>query len=352
METRTFRTLALELSSSMKKLLLWTGGLMAALAVGYAAGPDVPDATLDPALPTVTQNLPQLEAEIDSSEAAVKDLKPDNEARIVWADSTRKEKTPYSLVYIHGFGASWPEGDPVHRELARRYGANLYLARLHDAGISDPDAFDDLTPEKFVAGAKQALAVGKALGDSVIVIGTSAGGLLTVYLAANHPELKGIVLYSPCMAVYNGALALTTRPWGRQIMHNMLGERREISGYAPDRANYWLTSYHTNGLITLQQVMDAVARPEVYAQVKVPTLLAYYYKSDKEQDKVVSVAAMREMFPLLGTPDHLKVEKVLPTTGDHVIASHFTSQDLKAVQYATEQFFEDVLGLRPVPSTP
>lgn len=317
------------------------------MAVGYAAGPDVPDATLDPTLPAVTQDLPRLEAEIASAEAAVEDLKADNEARIIWADSAKKEKTPYSLVYIHGFGASWAEGDPVHKELARRYGANLYLARLHDAGTSDPDAFDDLTPENFVAGAKHALAVGKALGDSVIVIGTSAGGLLTVFLAATNPDLKGIVLYSPCMAVYNGALALTTRPWGRQILHNIMGERRENT-YASDRAAYWLTSYNTNGLITLQQVMDAVSRPEVYAKVQVPTLLAYYYKTDDEQDKVVSVAAMREMFPLLGTPDRLKVEKALPATGNHVIASHFTSKDLKGVQSATVKFFEEVLHLKPV----
>ncbi|WP_247232613.1 carboxylesterase [Telluribacter sp. SYSU D00476] len=331
----------------MKKIFLWTGGLVAILAVGYAAGPDLPDATLHPTLPAVTQDLPRLEAEIARAEAAIPDLKADNEARIIWADSTKKEKTPYSLVYIHGFGASWAEGDPVHKELSKRYGANLYLARLHGAGSSDPDAFNDLTPENFVAGARHALAVGKALGDSVIVIGTSAGGLLTVYLAANHPELKGVVLYSPCMAVYNKALALTTRPWGRQIMHNVLGERRENS-YEPDRAAYWLTSYHTNGLLTLQQVIEAVARPEVYAQVKVPTLLAYYYKNDDEQDKVVSVAAMREMFPLLGTPDHLKVEKALPTTSNHVIASHFTSKDLDAVRQVTQQFFEEVLHLKPV----
>jgi pimeloyl-ACP methyl ester carboxylesterase len=332
----------------MKKFLLWITGLVVLLAAAYAAGPDVPDATLDPTLPAVTQDLPRLEAEIAAAEAAVPDLKADNEARIVWADSTRKEKTPYSLVYIHGFGASWAEGDPVHLELAQRYGANLYLARLHDAGTSDPNAFDDLTPENFLAGAKHALAVGQALGDSVIIIGTSAGGLLTVYLAAHHPELKGVVLYSPCMAVYNGSLALSTRPWGRQILHSILGERREISTYTPERAGYWLTSYQTNGLITLQQVMDAVSRPEVYQQVKVPVLLTYYYKNNEEQDKVVSVAAMREMFPQLGTPESLKVEKALPTTGDHVIASRFTSKDLGSVRQTTEEFFEKVLRLRPV----
>ncbi len=332
----------------MKKLLLYLLGLLGLVAVVYAVGPDVPEADLDSTLPLVTQNLTELEAEISRTEAAVPDLKPDNEARIVWADTATKQKTPYSIVYIHGFGASWAEGDPVHRNLAKRYGANLYLARMHDAGISDPDAFDDLTPENFVAGAKRALAVGRALGDSVIVIGTSAGGLLTVYLAATNPDLKGIVLYSPCLAVYNPALKLTTGPWGAQLLHVLLGKHRDDMGYAPDRAQYWLTSYDSEGLLTLQETMDAVARPEVYAKVKMPVFLGYYYKNEDEQDKVVSVNAMREMFPLLGTPDSQKIERAFPQSGNHVIASHFTSNDLQGVQYATENFFDKVLRLKPV----
>lgn len=335
----------------MKKILLWTASLVTLLGVGYAIGPDVPDAVLDPTLPTVTQNLTELEAEINRSEAAVPDLKPDNEARIVWADTSSKQKTRYSIVYIHGFGASWAEGDPVHKNLAKRYGANLYLARMHDAGISDPDAFDDLTPENFVAGAKRALAIGEALGDSVIVIGTSAGGLLTVYLAATHPEIKGIVLYSPCMAVYNSTLKLVTQPWGRQILTSAAGEHR-VNEDESERSQYWLKSYSSNGLMTLQQTMDAVSRPEVYEKIKMPVFLGYYYKNDKEQDQVVSVPAMQEMFPLLGTPDSLKVERAFPESGDHVIASHFTSKDWKGVQYATERFFDSVLKMKPAGTLP
>ena len=57
---------------------------------------------------------------------------------------------------------------------------------------------------------------------------------------------------------------------------------------------------------------------------------------------------MQEMFPLLGTPAALKVENAFPESGDHVIASHFTSKDLNGVQQATEEFFENVLGLKPV----
>lgn len=324
--------------------------ILAVAALVYFAGPRATATIPDAALPQVTQNLAQLEQEINASEAAVKDMKRDNQARIVWADTVKKEKTRYSIVYIHGFGASWAEGEPIHRNLAKRYGANLYLARMHDAGISDPNAFDDLTPENFIAGAKRALSIGKALGDSVIVVGTSAGGLLTVFLASTHPEIKGIVLYSPCMAVASPALKLITGPWGKQILHGIMGDRRQSADTIPERANFWLQSYHTNGLMALQQTIDAVAKPEVYEKIKMPVFLAYYYKNNEEQDKVVSVKAMLDMFPKLGTPANLKVEKAFPNSGDHVIGSYLRSKDVDGVYKATEQFLEEKLLLKPVES--
>ena len=332
----------------MLKAVFWIIGILTVIILIFLLGPDVPDANLNPELPTITADPVKLELEINQTEKGTQFLKPDNEARIVWADSSKKEKTPYSIVYIHGFGASWAEGDPVHRDLAKKYGANLYMARLHDAGISDSNAFDDLTPENFLNGAKRALAIGKVLGDSVIVIGTSAGGLLTVYLAANYPEIKGVVLYAPCMAVANPALKLMTGPWGRQILHVVMGGHRLPTDKDPVQANYWLQGYNTNGLVTLQQMMDAIARKEVYEKIKMPVFVGYYYKNEKEQDPVVSVKAIRQMFAELGTPENLKVEKAFPEAGDHVIASRLRSKDVKSVYEATDEFFKEKLHLRQV----
>lgn len=330
--------------------MIWIVGILAVLAIVFIAGPKVSPAELNPALPAVTTDLSRLEEEVNQSEAAIKDMKRDNQARIIWADTAKKEKTPYAIVYIHGFGASWAEGEPIHRDLAKRYGANLYLARMYDAGISDPDAFDDLTPQNFLEGAKRALAIGKVLGDSVIVIGTSAGGLLSVYLASTNPEIKGLILYSPCMAVATPAMKLMTGHWGTQILHTVMGEHRKPADADPERANYWLQSYHTNGLITLQQTIDAVSRKEVFEKIKMPVFMGYYYKNDKEQDDVVSVKAMQEMFPLLGTPANLKVEKAFPESGDHVIGSYLRSKDVKGVYEATDAFLQNILHLKPVES--
>ncbi len=331
----------------MKKGLLLAVSLVLLLGVAYFAGPRADKAMFDPTLPVVPRHLAELESEIIDSEKAVKNLKPDNQARIIWADSGKKEKTPYSLVYIHGFGASWAEGEPVHRHLAERFGANLYLARLYDAGTDNPDAYEDMTPAKFLEGAKRALAIGKSLGDSVIVIGTSAGGLLTVYLAAHHPELKGIVLYSPCLDIYGSALKIATGPWGERAVEAVIGKRM-LNEYPPERLKYWLPSYSSKGLVVLQQAMDAIATPEVYARIRMPVFLAYYYKNEEEQDKTVSVKAMQEMFPALGTPADRKVERVFPESGHHVIASNITSADWEGVEKATEDFFIRVLGMQPV----
>ncbi|MCF2506624.1 alpha/beta hydrolase [Dyadobacter sp. CY107] len=332
----------------MLKFLFWILGIIAVLGIIYAVGPKVPEAKPTPVLPNVTSDLTALEKEVNSTEKATPDLKPDNEARIIWADSSKKEKTTYSIVYIHGFGASWAEGDPIHKDLAKKYGANLYLARMHDAGIADTNALQDLTPENFLEGAKRALAIGKVLGDSVIVIGTSAGGLLTTYLAATHPEIKGVVLYSPCIEVKNGTLKLITRPWGKQILHKAIGEYSKSRDTIPERAQFWLQGYHTNGLITLQQMMDAISRPEVFEKIKMPIFVGYYYKNEEEQDQVVSVKAIEKMFPELGTPDDQKVLKAFPESGDHVIASRLRSNDVNGVFEATDLFFQQKLHLKPV----
>jgi pimeloyl-ACP methyl ester carboxylesterase len=330
----------------MKKKIGILAALGLFLGLVYFLGPKPPKAMLTPQLPNMNTNLEELEREIQSRESAVADLKSDNQARIVWADSNRKEKTRYSFVYIHGFGASWAEGEPVHRRLAARYGANLYLSRMEDAGISNPDAYQNLTPKSFLEGAKRALAIGKALGEEVILIGTSAGGLLSVYLASTNPDLKGLILYSPCMDIYNSALKVATGPWGAEAVQKIVGDRM-LNEYTPERQKYWMSSYSSKGLITLQATIDAVAKPEVYQKIKMPVFLGYYYKNDEEQDKTVSVKAMKEMFPLLATPPALKRERAFPQSGHHVIGSYMTSGDVEGVVEESQKFVEEILQIAP-----
>src|SRR5438445_194313 len=78
----------------------------------YFLGPEPEQPKFDSVMPQVPQGASELETYVANQESKHK-LKPDNEARIVWADSS-KRKTEYAIVYLHGFFASEKEGYPVH----------------------------------------------------------------------------------------------------------------------------------------------------------------------------------------------------------------------------------------------
>lgn len=329
----------------MKRFLMILGLLLTVMTVGYLLGPSAhPDPIKDEPI-TLDPDLVKLEKGIAESEQKA-NLRPDNEARIIWADSLHKTKTPYSIIYIPGFSATWAEGDPTHKQIASHFGCNLYLARPAGHGVDSPDALKDLTPSAYAAAAERALAIGKALGEKVIVMGTSAGGMLALYLAAHHPEIDGLILYSPCIATANPALKLVTKHWGKQILSQVFpGEHVINTTYKGDRARYWFPQYHSNGLLTLQTMMDEFMTPAQFQKVNQPVFMGYYYKDEEHQDKVVSVSAMLEMFDQLGTPANKKEKVDFPNADAHVIASHFTSKDLTGVYQATEKFMTNVLKL-------
>ncbi|MVM40398.1 alpha/beta hydrolase [Spirosoma sp. HMF3257] len=334
----------------MKRFLLILGLLLAVMTVGYFLGPSAHSDPIKDQPITLDPDLVKLEQGVAESERK-ENLRPDNEARIVWADSLHKIKTPYSIVYLPGFSATWAEGDPIHKQIARHFGCNLYLARTAEHGVNSPDALKDITPSNYAGSAERALAIGEALGEKVIVMGTSAGGMLALYLAAHHPEIDGLILYSPCIATANPALKLATKPWGKQILDQVFqGEHFINTHYSNERANYWLPQYHTNGLITLQTMLDQFMISEQFQKVKQPVFMGYYYKDEEHQDKVVSVPAMLEMYDELGTPANKKQKQAFPEAGEHVIASHFTSKDLTGVYQATEKFMAEVLKMPSAPA--
>ncbi|WP_020530764.1 alpha/beta hydrolase [Flexithrix dorotheae] len=341
----------------MLKVLKWffggIGGIMVILVLVYYFGPKIKVKNMNGTLPVVNNNLIELEKEIEKSEAAIIGLKENNEARIIWADEQKKEKTPYSIVYLHGFSASQGEGEPVHMEVAKYYGCNLYLSRLEGHGIQEEEVFFNLKPESFLASAKKAVAIGKEIGEKVIVMGTSTGGMFGLYLAAENPEIAGLVLYSPLVDFYDPNAKLLAAQWGLQVGRVVMGS--DYAGFTPKyeiQENYWSTKYRIEGLVTLSALVTQLMKPEVFAKIKCPLFLGYYYKNEKLQDQVVSVGAMREMFGMLGTPDSLKVNMPFPEAGEHVIASKYVSKNWQEVRDSTMVFLGETMNLQPVDELP
>ncbi len=333
----------------MIKYIKWLAVAPVLITLLWVLGPRPFKNELNPHLPQVNADLASLESEIYESERQVPYLKEDNEARIVWYDSLTKQRTRYSIVYLHGFGASQAEGAPVHTRLARRFGCNLYLARLQEHGTASPHAFEQLTPENLLASAKRAVAIGHELGDHVIVIGTSTGAALALYLAAHNPDIEALVLYSPLIDYYTNIKARAfTMPWSQEIL-STLNQSEYIDIARPEGPikQYWSERYHINGYLALDYFVRTAMTSETFGKVKCPVFLGYYYKDEEHQDKTVSVEAMLKMYNQLGTPAPQKQKAAFPASGNHVIASKIRSDDWKGVEAATSRFLEKTVGLTP-----
>jgi esterase/lipase len=329
----------------MKKALLILASIIAIGGIGYIAGPKPDAPKLEVPQFKLTGDLPSLEKQIQENERNTKGIKPGSEAKIVWADSLKKIKTKTAFLYIHGFSASQMEGDPVHRNIAKTYHSNLYLARLAGHGIDLGDStMESVKTDDFILSAEYALAVAKTLGDQVVIISTSFGGALTTYLASKHPEIKAIVLYSPCIKVFDENAELLDNHWGLQL-GSLVNKSaiRDIASVNADHAKYWSHHYHLNGLIALQNFLTYTMNKNTFESINCPVFLGYWYKNEAEQDKVVSVPAMLEMFQQLGSVN--KQRYVFPDAGNHVIASPILSKDVENVQIQTEKFLETVLTI-------
>jgi esterase/lipase len=331
----------------MKKFLKWFGGIILVIALGYLIGPKPSKPKFDTPIPDLPSSLIELEKQINTNEKAIIGIKPDNEARIVWADTLKKEKTKIVFLYLHGFSGSLAEGEPVHRNLAKKYNANLYLARLTEHGIDRGEStMINLTADNFEASAEAAYKIAKKLGEEVILIGTSAGGALSLFLASRYPEIKAVVLYAPCIRLYDPASAILNKPWGLQIGRLVSGGlTKSFEAESNTHANYWTLKFRIEGLVALVNLYSTTMKPEVFSKIKCPVFLAYYYKNENEQDMTASVPAMLKMFDELGTPLALKQKVAFPEAGAHVIASSIRSKDWQGVERETDKFLTDIVKL-------
>jgi esterase/lipase len=302
----------------MKKLILAILGLTAL----YFLGPH-PDAPTFPGpswndLPNDPQAITSF---LKTKEAQNGNLKPENEGQIIYADSANPQKTENVVLYIHGFSASPMEGNPLHKSMAKALHANLVLARIEDHGEFPTDStMAKASADKFYQSVENYYALAKKLGNKVIVLGTSFGGAMSLVLATKHPEIKALMLYGPCIAIKDPTAPLLDNPWGLQLARTVMqSDFRDIPSVSSGHTSFWSLHYRLEGVVAIQNFLTHAMTQETFENVKVPVFLSYYYQDEDHQDDVVSVQAMRDMFPHLGSK--IKKEQAFPLSGYHVITS-------------------------------
>ena len=329
-----------------KKFIRISFPLLLLLGV-YFLGPQPESPSWNDSFPVVPSSLGDLEDYVLANESKHL-IKTGNEAQIIWNDSL-PIKTEYSVVYLHGFSASQMEGDPVHRNFARAFGCNLFLARLADHGIDTTEQLLYFTADRIWESSKEALAIGQQLGEKVILISTSTGGTMALALAAAFPgKVHAMINMSPNIEINNPMAYMLNNPWGLQIARlNKGGNYQEIP-YEAERKLYWNEKYRLESLVQLQEILEDKMTVATFKKVIQPTLTLYYYKNENEQDPTVKVSAMLTMHEALGTTDDLKVAKAIPNCGAHVMGSSLVSKDLETVQLAIEEFALNQLKMKKV----
>lgn len=344
----------------MRRVLTVLAAMILLLVGVYLVGPVVPVPTL-PAPGTAEQPLlspalqpgetdcmaaPEtrlacIETRIISGESQLP-LKPDNEARIVWADPTRKEKTPLSIVFLHGFSASPRELSPTLEGVAARLGANLYLSRLRGHG-QQGQYFGRATASEWLNDTELAWQVGRALGDKVLLVGSSTGSSLALIEANVHPETAGVIALSPNFGPKDGTAWMLIRPWGLQLAQLLIGKERSWKPVSPAHDQYWTSRYPVDVLPHMMRIVEmTVALP--FESFKVPVACLY-----TPLDKSLNVDSIVQYCGKLKDPNSRTL--VVKSAVDHVLAGDVMGPGSTAeVQSMILDFVASILPGLPLPT--
>lgn len=287
--------------------------LLAISVLVYAFGPRVAvDTTIrfDPAAIGADP-----ESYLARQEAAVANIRGGLQKEILWANADHR-RTPLSVVYIHGFSASKGEVRPLPDLVAVRLGANLFYTRLTGQG-QDGAAMATASVNAWINDYEEALAIGRSIGERVVVIATSTGASLAVWAATQPDASEGvaaIALISPNFGIRAKGAQMLTMPWGRQIAQLVAGKEHAFEPRNALHEKFWTTRYPIGATLPMQAITElAYGAPVETAET--PALFIF-----SDADRIVRADLTREIASRWGGPN-----EVVPVddTGDpdnHVIA--------------------------------
>ncbi|MEI8700742.1 alpha/beta hydrolase [Mesorhizobium sp. ISC15] len=297
-----------------RRIVLAVLGLAVILVLAFMLGPRVQADTTIRFDPSVIGDDPQ--AYLARNEAAVPGIYDGLEKEIIWANPMVHARTPLAIVYIHGFSASKGEVRPLPDEVADELDANLYYTRLTGHGQGGA-AMAEGSVNAWINDYEEALAIGRAIGDKVIVIATSTGGSLAAW-AATQPGAPGgvaaIAFISPNFGVKASGAELLTMPWGRAIAELVAGKERSFVPRNALHEKFWTYRYP----IAATLPMVALTELAYGAPVEKATIPALFIFSDS--DRIVRPDRTREIAGRWGAAHELVPVDDTGDRDNHVIA--------------------------------
>ncbi len=200
---------------------------------------------------------------------------------------------PTGVLLIHGFTGSPTEmrwiGDSLHAG-----GLTVSGPRLPGHGAT-PEEMNRCRWTDWTGHVEQALADLRARCSRVFVAGLSMGSLLTLYLARQHPDLPGIILYSPAPWVRNQLLYLA--PLVRCFV--AMQPKSSDSDLVDPDADRQVWCYDVDPVGAAAELLKLMLRVRWnLAQVTCPALIIY-----SRGDSAIHPESARRTFERIGSRD-------------------------------------------------
>ena len=205
---------------------------------------------------SIPERLDSLDSYLADTESRTPALRDGCDKKIVWYDGKRRQRD-LAIVYIHGFSASRMETWPLCDHLAVALGANLFYTRLTGHG-QDGYAMATATVQDWQKDGMEAAAIGRRLGRKIILVGTSTGGTLAVWLAAQPsvtPKIHRLILLSPNFFPKNPMAAAALWPPAMRLFESFFGSWRNFSVANARHARFWTVRYPVKAIATMMQLV-------------------------------------------------------------------------------------------------
>ena len=251
------------------------------------------------------RKLPEdLDAYLAAQEAKVAGLIPADARTILWAGATG-QSTPFSIVFLHGYQGSPHDYDGVLGVLGQTLHANIYLARLSGYGVTT-ETVADVTLSDWLNDTWEALDIGRRIGDRVIVVGSSMGGDLALWLGSQHPpDLAALVLLSCAVWAKDQRAVTLLWPWPlpQLISRIVVGKYNNLSfdatrypgGDPALYARYYPSRYRSESTIKLLWVMNLIKTLRLES-IATPSVWLY-----SERDEAVDIPTLKGCYERAGS---------------------------------------------------
>lgn len=243
------------------------------------------------------------------------------------------------VLLLHGYTGSPPEMRLLGDDLQRR-GMTVSAPLLPGHGTSVED-MNRTHWRDWTDCAEQALIDLRQRCPVVFVGGLSMGTLLTLYLAARHPDLPGAMLYSPALKIADRRLVLA--PLAKHVIHTLPKTANADQDLTSPTAAQHLWSYEENPVAAAAELL-ALRRQvrRMLPRVACPLLIVH-----STSDPAIRPDSAQAIYDGAGTAPAYKTVLTLHNCG-HVL---LVDSEWEFVAEQTARFIYRALTISPVASS-